>query len=71
MCFDCCECLVCCVNCINVLVFNLPIEIIEDFIFPLLTLEDIKNLGKIGLKRLEDISDKYLADNKCKYFSYL
>ena len=54
----------------NMSIIDLPIEIIEDFIFPLLTLKDIKNLGKIGIKRLEDIADKYIADNKCKSFSY-
>ena len=70
MCFDCCEVVVCCVNCMIVSINDLPIEIIEDFIFPLLTLKDIKNLGKIGIKRLEDIADKYIADNKCKSFSY-
>ena len=72
MCFDCCEIVVCCVNCFsNVTVFDLPIEIIEDFIFPLLTLEDIRNLGRIRIKRLKDIASKYLEDNKCKSFSNL
>ena len=60
MCYDCCD---------NVSIIDLPIEIIEDFIFPLLTFEDIKSLGKTGIKRLEDISDEYLKDNKCKSFS--
>ena len=62
MCYDCYD---------NVSIIDLPIEIIEDFIFPLLTFQDIENLKKIGSQRLEDIADKYLADNKCKSLSFL
>ena len=62
MCYDCYD---------NVSIIDLPIEIIEDFIFPLLTFQDIRNLKKIGSQRLEDIADNYLADNKCKSFSFL
>ena len=62
MCYDCNN---------NVSITDLPIEMIEDFIFPLLTFQDIRNLKKIGMKRLEDIADKYLEDNKCKSFSFL
>ena len=47
-------------------IIDLPIEIIEDFIFPLLTDKDIKNCGKTRIKRLKDIVDDYLKNNYCK-----
>ena len=47
-------------------IIDLPIEIIEDFIFPLLTDEDIKSCGKTKNKRLKDIVDEYLRNNYCK-----
>ena len=49
---------------------DLPIEIIEDFIFPLLTDEDIRSCGKTKIKRLKDIVDDYLRINRCKSICY-
>ena len=51
-------------------IIDLPIEIIEDFIFPLLTDEDIKSCGKTKIKRLKDIVDDYLRNNRCKLTCY-
>ena len=51
-------------------IIDLPIEIIEDFIFPLLTDEDIKNCGKTKIKRLKEIVDDYLSNNRCKSICY-
>ena len=51
-------------------IIDLPIEIIEDFIFPLLTDEDIKSCGKTKIKRLKDIVDDYLRNNRCKSICY-
>ena len=45
---------------------DLPTEIIDSFIFPFLNDMDIRNFGKIGIKRFENIANEYLIDNKCK-----
>jgi hypothetical protein len=47
---------------------DLPTEIIQSLILTKLNDTDIRNLGKTGSKRLQQISDDYLRNNKCKFF---
>ena len=47
---------------------DLPTEIIQGFILSKLNDNDIRSFGKTGSKRLKQITDDYLRNNKCKYF---
>ena len=46
---------------------DLPTEIIDRYILSKLNDNDIRSFGKTGSKRLKQISDDYLRNNKCKF----
>ena len=47
-------------------IIDLPTEIIESFILPRLTDDDVRNFGKTNIRRFEEIAYEFLKDNKCK-----
>ena len=46
---------------------NLPTEVIHDFILPNLLDNDIRSLGESGSKRLKEITEDYVRNNKRKF----
>lgn len=46
---------------------DLPTEVIESFILPFLSYNDVQNLGRVGNRRLKEIAVAYSVDNKSKF----
>ena len=46
---------------------DLPTEVIESFILPFLSYDDVQNFGRVGNRRLEEIAATYSIDNKSKF----
>ena len=47
---------------------DLPVEVIQSYVFPYLHENDVRNLGETGNVRLEEIAADYLHNNKGNFF---